>query len=430
MFIAMGVICLTTFWLISAAIAATPDLAVYAGNYRVAPNEIIAIAEWELDPGSPHVLAFTDLKTGRIGMLTEVGDDQFELREGLLVGSRVATIRFIRSGDHVLELIYSPSAGRPLRAPRIQTRREDLTIDASGGGGMRLGATLYLPAGRKRFPAIVIVPAGALGRLAAATFPNFFLEEGFGVLVYDRRPGSAPFTTFAADAVAAVEYLRRRSDVDPRHVGLWGHSQGGWLSLVAASQSSDISFVIDHSGMLVPAWQQELYRLAAEARADGVKPEDVVSAIDFETHLMAVAKTGTGWPELAKTMSVEEKAPWMTLVYKPKSLAELQQVWQRDFSFDPQPFARRVRQPVLALFSGLDKSTPIESAANLANAVPNKENLTIEFFPTANHAFLEARTGGNAEIPSLSHFVPGMFESMRRWLRARVFAAKARAARA
>ena len=110
----------------------------------------------------------------------------------------------------------------------------------------------------------------------------------------------------------------------------------------------------------------------------------------------------------------------MVLVYKPASLDELQRVWRNDFSFDPRPFAGRVHQPLLGLFGGLDKSTPIESAANLANAVPDKKRLTIEIFPTANHAFLEAKTGGNAEIATLSHFAPGMFASMHRWLRANV----------
>lgn len=38
--------------------------------------------------------------------------------------------------------------------------------------------------------------------------------------------------------------------------------------------------------------------------------------------------------------------------------------------------------------------------------------LTISFFPTANHAFLDAVGGGNAEIPSLSRFAPGMFDVM------------------
>ena len=403
--------------LLSALITPAPDFTTYAGNYRVTPNEVIAIAEWELDPGSPHVLAFTNLTTGRIGVLAEVGNDEYSLREGLLAGPEVASIHFIRSGGRVTSLIYAPSRGQSIHAQRIPTRREELTVDA---GDVRLGATLYLPAGHGPFPVIVIVPAGAVGRTAPATFPNFFLAEGFAVLVYDRRPGSAPFTTYAADAVAVVDQLRRRADVDPRNVGLWGHSQGGFVSLVAASQSPAIAFVIDHSGMLLPAWQQELYRLAAEARADDVAPEDVAKALAFEVRLMAVAANGQGWPEIAETMRASEKAAWMDLVYKPSSLDELQRVWRNDFSFDPRPSAARVHQPVLALFGGLDKSTPIESSANLVNAMADRRKLTIEFFPTANHAFLEAKTGGNAEIPTLSQFPPGMFVSMHRWLRANV----------
>lgn len=411
----MSVACLAVLSLLSASVAAAPDFTAYAGNYRLAPNEVIAIAEWELDPSSPHVLAFTNLKTGRIGVLTELGVDEFSLREGLLAGAQVATIRFIRSRDRVMALVYAPSVGPSLRAQRVETRWEDVTVNA---GDARLGGTLHLPAGRGPFPAIVIVPAGALGRTAAATFPNFFVAEGFAVLVYDRRPASALFARYAADAVAAVEHVRQRADVDARKIGLWGHSQGGWLSLVAASQSPAISFVIDHSGMMLPAWQQELYRLAAEAKADGVVADDVAKAVAFEERLMTVAAKGQGWPEIAETMRENAKASWMELVYKPGSLDVLERVWRNDFSFDPRPFAKRVHQPVLAMFGGLDKSTPIESAANLANAMPNREKLTIEFFPTANHAFLEARTGGNAEIPALSHFAPGMFASMHRWLRA------------
>jgi len=405
---------LTLLSFVSTSIAAAPDFTAYAGNYRVAPGEVIAIAEWELDPASPHMLAFTNLKTGRIGVLSEFGADEFALHEGLLAGPQVASIRFIRSGNRVIALTYTSPGGPTLQARRSATRQENASVDV---GLVRLAGTLYLPEGRGPFPVIVIVPAGAVGRTASATFPNFFLAEGFAVFVYDRRPVSAPFTTYASDAIAVVDHLRHRADVDARKIGLWGHSQGGWVSLVAASQSSTIAFVIDHSGMMLPAWQQELYRLAAEAKADGVTPNDITNAVDFETRLMSVAANGQGWPDVAETMRANEKASWMELVYKPASLDELKRVWRNDFSFDPRPFAARVRQPVLALFGGLDKSTPIQSAANLDSAMTGRKNLTIEIFPTANHAFLEAKTGGNSEIPSLSHFAPGMFASMHRWLR-------------
>lgn len=404
--------CVTTL----APVSSRTDLGPYIGNYEVGTREVIAIAEWEIDPHSPHVLAFTHFDTGRYGVLTEVGSDEFTLPTGVIAGPPEATIRFVRSGDRVTGFTFARGIDTPQSATRTTGKREDLTIDA---GDAKLGATFFLPAGPGPFPAVVIVPAGALGRTAVATFPNFFVGEGFAVLAYDgrRATGAGAFDRYAADAIAAVEHLRRRHEIDGGHVGLWGHSQGGWLSLVAASKSSAIAFVIDHSGMLVPAWRQELYRIAAEAEADGVPPHEVSAAVEFEGRLMEVGRTGTGWEELAATMRANEKAPWLDLVYAPKSLDELQGVWRNDYSFDPRPFAARVRQPVLALFGGLDRSTPIESAGNLANAMRENERLSIEFFPTANHAFLESVTGGNREIATLSRFVPGMFASMRRWLR-------------
>ena len=398
--------------------ARAQQFAPYAGNYRTSNHDVIAIAEWEVDPTAPRVLAFTNLHTGRFGILTRTGTDRFMLAAGIMTGQAVAQIVFHRSGHNVTSLRYIGVDEREHFGERIPTRSESLSVAVKGA---RLGATLMLPAGRGPFPAVVLVPAGALGRTATATFPNFFLTEGFAVLVYDRRPPSSAntFDTYASDAVMAVEHLRQRSDIDHTRVGLWGHSQGGFLSLIAASQSPSVAFVIDHSGMLVPAWQQELFRVAAEAEADSVPPSDIAAALQFEHQFMNVARTGIGWDALARRMQTDSAASWMSLVYRPGSLTDLTSVWKNDFSFDPRPVARQVRQPVLALFGGLDKSTPIASAANLANAMKPDTNLTIAFFPTANHAFLDAVTGGNAEVPSLSQFVPGMFEAMHHWLRTR-----------
>ncbi len=393
--------------------ASAIEVVGYVGNYRLSADHILAIAEWEADPEAPHLLVFTDLRTGRIGVLGETGEDEVALAAGLMSGGEAARLRFERVDGRVIALTLTEPGHRPRRAERIADRAQEITVDADSA---QLQGTLWLPPGKGPFPAVALVPAGALGRAAPATFTNFFLSEGFAVLAYDRRPGPASFQTSAADAVAAVETLRRRPEVNPNIVGLWGHSQGGWLSLLAAASSPSVAFVIDHSGMLVPAWQQELYRLAAEATADGVAPDVVQEAVAFETHLMRVAASGEGWPEIAAELAVVPAPPWHAIVYKPASLADLQGVWRNDFSFDPRPFATHVRQPVLALFGALDKSTPIESAANLVHALGPAGIVTIEFFPTANHAFLDAKTGGNAEIPGLSRFAPGMFESMRRWL--------------
>lgn len=396
--------------------ARAQSLSDYAGNYRISKDEVIGIAEWELDPSAPRVLAFTNFRTGRIGVLGLLGTDRFALQSGLMSGTEAAQVVFHRRGSAVQSLTYAPSEGRAKSAERIQVRSVSLAFRADGA---QLDATLMLPPGHGPFPAVVLVPAGAVGRKATATFPNFFLSQGFAVLVYDRRP-SAPtstFSTYASDAVRAVEDLRNRSDIDRNRVGLWGHSQGGFVSLIAASQSPSVAFVIDHSGMLVAAWRQEIFRVQAEAEADGTPQNEIAAALEFERQLFDVARTGNGWERLEQRMRSDSAASWMSLVYRPDSLAQLTRVWQNDFSFDPGPYAAKVRQPVLGLFGGLDRSTPIESAANLANAMKGSQNLTIEFFPTANHAFLDAVTGGNAELPALSRFAPGMFETMSSWLR-------------
>ena len=52
----------------------------------------------------------------------------------------------------------------------------------------------------------------------------------------------------AGDALAAVELLKKRGDVNPQQIGLWGHSEGAYVAPIAAAQSKDVAFVIGFSG--------------------------------------------------------------------------------------------------------------------------------------------------------------------------------------
>ncbi|TMQ70138.1 MAG: alpha/beta fold hydrolase [Candidatus Eisenbacteria bacterium] len=395
---------------------AAAEMRPEVGNYRLAVDHVIAVANWEVDPASPHVLLFTDFRTGRIGVLREAGKDEWVLPTRLMSEDEEARLRFARRAGRIVSLVVTEPGQPSRRAERIALRSHEVSF---GRGASALRGTLWFPPGDGPFPAIVVVPAGAVGRAAAAPFVHFFLSEGFAVLAYDRRAERAPFPTYADDAADAVEMLRRRPEIDPRCVGLWGHSQGGWLALIAAARSKTAAFVIDHSGMMVPAWRQELDRLEAEALADSVPIETVHEAVGFETRLMRVAASGEGWAQIAAELDVKPARAWRALVIRPASLAELQEVWRDDFSFDPRPFVAGLRRPVLALFGGLDRSTPIESASQLVRSVGPAGTVEVDFFPTADHAFLDASTGGNAEIPQLRRFAPAMFDTLRRWLKRR-----------
>src|SRR5207253_3103596 len=116
-----------------------------------------------------------------------------------------------------------------------------------------------------------------------------FASQGFACLSWD-RPGVGKssgdyerqsFPDRAAEALAAVRFLRARADIRKDRVGLWGFSQGAAVAPLAASESSDVAFVIEVSGHQLPAWQQDLYRVEAELKADGFSKADIANALEI-----------------------------------------------------------------------------------------------------------------------------------------------------
>jgi len=85
---------------------------------------------------------------------------------------------------------------------------------------------------------------------------DHFVRNGIAVLLYDDRgmggSGGNVFdgTTadFATDAPADLKYLQSRSDINPKQIGLCGHSEGGIVAPLAASRSDEVAFIICISG--------------------------------------------------------------------------------------------------------------------------------------------------------------------------------------
>ena len=101
-----------------------------------------------------------------------------------------------------------------------------------------------------------------------------------------------------AAADAAVALLRRHPAVDGTRVGLFGHSQAGWVA-PAAARMSGADFQVVLSGGGVSPEEQEVFRSRAEAGATGLSPDDAA-------HLMRLkwryASTGEGWEAYLDTV--------------------------------------------------------------------------------------------------------------------------------
>src|SRR5690606_9762622 len=49
---------------------------------------------------------------------------------------------------------------------------------------------------------------------------------------------------FADDVMAALEYLKKRKEVNKKKIGLYGHSEGGLIAQMVASKSKDVDFIV------------------------------------------------------------------------------------------------------------------------------------------------------------------------------------------
>ena len=133
--------------------------------------------------------------------------------------------------------------------------------------GVKLAGTLTLPKSGGPLPAVLLIPGSSAagfdrdyatptGRRAYLTLADYLTRRGIAVLRADDR-GVGQSTgnkvqssvhSLAADAVEAVAFLKSRKEIDPKRIGVLGHSFAGMTVPLAAARSSDITFVITLAG--------------------------------------------------------------------------------------------------------------------------------------------------------------------------------------
>ncbi|MCB1025563.1 MAG: alpha/beta fold hydrolase [Acidobacteria bacterium] len=410
-------------WLILSMVSVFAQDEALIGNYQLDNNQTISIAKFEFSTDFKPLI-FTNFTTGRLGIITSDGSDKFVSGVGLLVNEPIdVRINFTRNKDgKVAGVSYQEGTSSTINGKKIEHKSKEINIQ---NGEAKLSGTLLIPNSKGKHPAIILLHgSGSLSRTSFGPFPYFFLSQGFAVLIYDKRGAGlsepkdkrATLAEMRSDAIAGINFLKKRKDISK--IGLWGTSQGGYLAGLVASKNKDVGFVINQSGMAVTAAEQDVYRVQSEMKADNFTDTEIAEAVEFTKLQLEVGSTGENWQELEKLSQKYKDRSWLDYVYTPASLNEVKKVWQTDFGIDATNSYKDVKCPVLALFGGLDTSTPVDATiANIKKNLINNKNLQIVTFPKANHSFLEGETGGKSELPKTKRFVPDLFVEMEKWLR-------------
>jgi uncharacterized protein len=228
----------------------------------------------------------------------------------------------------------------------------------------------------------------------------------------------------AGDVVAAFDYLKTSADIDSSQIGLLGWSQAGWVMPLAAVRAKDLAFLISISGAGVPAAETTLDQAQNEMTARGLRPEGVQQIVGLMKLQYEFARSGRGWDDYTaareKIVARRGRAP-DTFPGTPDDPYWL--FIRRLYFYDPAPTLRRLQVSTLVLFGELDNNILAErnrSAWEAALKTGGNRDYTLRILPKANHLMLEAKSGSNAEIPSLQRFVPAYSATVQEWLAKRV----------
>jgi dienelactone hydrolase len=327
------------------------------------------------------------VRIGGVAIQATIGPD------GMLLGAVIPSqgARYVRGAallsDPAPVKNYGPPPGAPYTA-------QDVTIRTLAGLTLRGTLTLPQRVAGTRLPAIVTISgSGTQDRDAAVTglkayrpfyqFADTLGRRGIAVLRLDDRGGGSdagPPTVTTADLAddtrAAVAYLRTRAEIDPRRIGLVGHSEGGTIGPMVASTDTAIAAVVIMGGSVSKG--REL--LAFQQRY----------VVDSLAHLLGQQRDAALARYARSTDSMAAAMPWMKFF----------------IDYDGRPAAGRTRAPVLILHGEKDYQVPVAEAEKTATAVRagGNRDVTVRVFPATNHLFLpHANVGFSYEkLPSFT----------------------------
>lgn len=300
---------------------------------------------------------------------------------------------------------------------------------------VKLSGTLLTPAGKGPFAAVVITHgSGPDTREPYYGIAMSFVKKGVAALIYDKRGvgqstggnyAAAGISDLARDALAGLRYLAARPQVHPKRIGVFGHSQGGWIAPMAAALSADAAFVITSAASAVNAAEQSVYHRANVMRREGFDEAAVEKAAAIRTRLNEATKrclTDTAQAMQSIALSAAEitgvvKEPWFEASALPEipypgcpTAAVLELLFK-----EPAAIWQNVRVPVYAVWGKQDFIVPVEKISVISDALEQAGNnrVTIKVIPATDHSVLVIRNDGAWDFPRES---PGYFSDMAAWV--------------
>jgi pimeloyl-ACP methyl ester carboxylesterase len=219
-----------------------------------------------------------------------------------------------------------------------------------------------------------------------------------------------------------VDYLKSRKEIDPRKIGLVGHSEGGLIAPMAAGQSSDVAFIVLMAGPGVSGREVLLEQARLIGRSMGTPEALLDKNSEVQKKIFAIldsaVDTATAESQIKQALSTIEGMPEGAMGGQ---LAMALSPWFRYFvHYDPQAALQKIRCPVLAINGEKDLQVPprqnLPAIERALRASGNKDFKMVEL-PGLNHLFQTCKTGAVAEYRQIEEtMAPAALDLIARWI--------------
>ena len=313
------------------------------------------------------------------------------------------------------------AAGLALAQPKLRHPMPPFPYDSidityeNKVGGVKLAGTLTMPKAGGPFPAVLLINGSSSNvynrddgdRKSYLVLSDYLTRQGIAVLrVDDRGAGQSTgnklqstVLALAGDAVAGVKFLKQRKEIDPKRIGVLGHSFGGMTAALAASRSADIAFVVTLAGAHAvrrvrtgppPAgradWENRFDAAVQEswiqAAATNMSEEELARRIE-EQFLGVLNGLGE-----AERKAAIERIPDVAARARQAAAQGSLPLIRSDVSLDPGLGPKNTKVPFLALYGSIDPTnSPITNVPALISFLIDAGNpdYAVTVVPGLNH---------------------------------------------
>lgn len=240
---------------------------------------------------------------------------------------------------------------------------------------------------------------------------------------------TALYRDFIADAVAAVQYMAGRPDVQARAIGLYAVSEGGWLAPEVAQRSAMVRFIFNKVGSPLPVIDTVAFEVRNDFLAEGVAERDVQALVDVTVRRWRFYIDVAADPALANG---EERAAidaTLAALHRdipgaadvlPEKLgpydAQRYAAYAADLSYDPAPYLDRLEISLYYVYGGQDINVPTgKCVAALQGMIAEQgKDIGIRVYPDLGHSLLTWKG-----LFSMG-YAPGYLDTLARWTSSQV----------